>query len=221
VTRQSSKCTRYVFETLLVNWRKSGHVCHCPIALFVMRFVQTLRSVALTSSKVEAEACIYGSPYLPISVQTPALASFCPRISMDAPIESQMEGLQQRDRQQSPPDSPPLSDSPRVAREEINQRRREVRIDFLRTSRSSHKFHLEPISRYCGIWEVPWPLYEADWDILMSCRARKFDAFDPWLCALNVAIRLGYQLTCFLQYSVEELRIELLKEHFGCGKRKQ
>ena len=51
--------------------------------------------------------------------------------------------------------------------------------------------------------------------------AGKFDAFDPWLCALNVAIRLGYQLTCFLQYSVEELRIELLKEHFGCGKRKQ
>src|SRR5271154_3149894 len=137
MTRQSSKCTRYVFETLLVDWRMSGHVCHCAIALFVMRFVQTLRSVALTSSKVEPEACIYGSPYLPISVQTPALASFCPRISMDAPIESQMEGLQQRDRRQSPSDSPPLSDGPRVATEQID-RRREVRIDFLRTSRSSH-----------------------------------------------------------------------------------
>jgi hypothetical protein len=156
-----------------------GHVCHCPIALFVMRFVQTLRSVALTSSKVGPEACIYGSPYLPISVQTPALASFCPRISMDASIETQTEGLQQRDRQQTPPESPPLSDSPRAATEEINQRRREVRIDFLRTSRSSHKFRVEPISRYCGIWEVPWPLYEADWDILMGCSGRKFDAFDP------------------------------------------
>jgi hypothetical protein len=137
MTQQSSKCTRYVFESLLVNWRMS-------FALFVMRFVQTLRSIALTFSKVEPEACIYGSPYFPISVQSPALASFCPRISMDAPIETQMEGLQRRDRQQSPPDSPPLSDSPRVATEEINLRRREVRIDFLRTSRSSHKFHLEP-----------------------------------------------------------------------------
>ena len=107
-------------------------------------FVQTLRSVALTSSKVEPEACIYESPYLPISVQTPALASFCPRISMDAPIETQMEGLQQRDRRQSPPESPSLSDGPGVATEEINRQKREVRIDFLRTSRSSHKFHLEP-----------------------------------------------------------------------------
>jgi len=191
------------------------------IALFVMRFVQTLRSVSLTSSKVDPEACIYESPYLPISVETPALASFCPRLSMDAPIETQMEGLQKRGRQQTPPDSPPLSDSPRVATEETNLRRREVRIDFLRTSRSSHKFHLEPISRYCGIWGVPWPLYEADWDILMGRSGRKFYTFGPWLCALNVAIMLGYQLTCFLQYSVEKLRIELLKEHFGCGKSKQ
>ena len=185
-----------------------------------MRFVQTLRSVALTSSKVEPEACIYGSPYLPISVQTPALARFCPRISMDAPIETQMEGLQQRDRQQSPPESPSLSDGPKVATEEINQRKQEVRIDFLRTSRSSHKFHLEPTSRYWWHMGVSMALYEADWDILMGCSGRKFVAFDPWLCALNVAIRLGYQLTCFLQYSVEGLRIELLKEHFGCGKRK-
>jgi hypothetical protein len=169
MTRQSSKCTRYVFETLLVNWRMSGHVCHCPIALFVARFVQTLRSVALTSSKVEPEACIYESPYLPISVQTPALASFCPRISIDAPIETQMEGPQQRDRRQSSPESPSLSDGPRVATEEINRRRREVRIDFLRTSRSSHKFYLEPIS---GIWGFPWPLHEADWDILMGCSGR-------------------------------------------------
>ena len=184
MTRQSSKCTRYVFETLLADWRMSGHVCHCAIALFVMRFVQTLRSVALTSSKVEPEACIYGSPYLPISVQTPALARFCPRISMDAPIETQMEGLQQRDRRQSPPDSPPLSDGPRVATEEITQQRREVRIDFLRTSRSSHKFHLEPISRYCGIWEFPWPLYEADWDILMAAAAENL-----------LLLTLGYMLS--------------------------
>ena len=137
------------------------------------------RSVALTSSKVEPEACIYGSLYLPISVQTPALASFCPRISMDSPIETEMEGLQQRDRRQSPPESPSLSDGPSETAEEINRRRREVRIDFLRTSRSSHKFHLEPISRYCGIWEFPRPLYEADWDILMGCSGRKLVAFDP------------------------------------------
>ena len=69
MTQQSSKCTRYVFESLLVNWRMS-------FALFVMRFVQTLRSIALTFSKVEPEACIYGSPYFPISVRSPALASF-------------------------------------------------------------------------------------------------------------------------------------------------
>ena len=65
------------------------------------------------------------------------------------------------------------------------------------------------------------PLYEVDWDILMGCSGRKLVAFDPWLRTPNVAIRLGYQLTCFLQYSVEELRIELLKEHIACGKRKQ
>jgi hypothetical protein len=116
----------------------SGHVCHCPIALPVMRFVQTLRSVVLTSSKVEPEACIYESPCLPISGQTPASASFYPRISMDASIETHMEGLQQRDRRQSPPESPSLSDGATVAAEEINRRRREVRIGFLRTSRSSH-----------------------------------------------------------------------------------
>ena len=155
----------------------SGHVCHCPIALFVMRFVQTPRSVALTSSKVDPEACIYESPYLPISVPTPASASFYPRISMDAPIETHMEGLQQRDRRQSPPESPPLSDGATVAAEEINRQRREVRIGFLRTSRSSHKFHLEPISRYCGIWEFPWPLYEADWDILMGLQRQEICCF--------------------------------------------
>ena len=179
MTWQSSKCTRYVFETLVVNWKMSGHVCHCSIAFFVVRFVQTRRSVPLTSSKVEPEACIYEPHYLPVSVQTPALASFCPRISMDTPIETQMEGLQQRDRRQRTPESPSLSDGPRVATEETNRRRREVRIDFLRTSRSSHKFHLEPISRYCGIWEFPRPLYEADWDILMGCSGRKLVAFDP------------------------------------------
>jgi hypothetical protein len=150
-------------------------------------FVQTLRSVPLTSSKVEPEACIYESPYLPISVQTPALVSFCPRISMDAPIETQMERLHQRDRRQSPPESPSSSDGPGVATEEINRRRREVRIDFLRTSRSSHKFHLEPISRYCGIWEFPWPLYEADWEHPHGLQRQKICCFDPWLCALNVA----------------------------------
>jgi hypothetical protein len=52
-----------------------------------------------------------------------------------------IKDLQQNDSRQCSPDSPSSSDGRGLTMEEVRRRQREVRIDFLATSRPPPKFH--------------------------------------------------------------------------------